>query len=170
MSILIEKRNSEFFLRPRFTMELPKNGKEVLKKFQYAFSSKGCKLRGSISENHIFIDVDKSKEHFWSPQLQLEVVEQGLNSSLLKGLFGPKPQVWTFFMFIHFLLGVGFLCFCVMLLTRLSLNESIFFPVSMLVAIPFVWILFYFLGKIGKDIGKKQMQELHDFMVKVIDN
>ena len=170
MSLLLEKRNSEIFLRPRFSIGLNKNSEEILKHFENAFADENCKVRGNISEHHIFIDVDERKEHFWSPQLQLEVIEQTKNTAVLKGLFGPKPQVWTFFMFIHFLLGIGFLCFCVMFFTRLSLKESIFLPVSMLTAIPFVWILLYFLGRIGKDTGKKQMQELHNFMIKVIDN
>lgn len=167
---MIEKRNSEFFLRPRFSIELPKSREEVLEKFDATFSKESFNVRVRVSEHHIFIDVDEQKEHFWSPQLQLEVLEKTKTTSVLKGLFGPKPQVWTFFMFIHFLLALGFLCFCVMLFTRLSLKTSVFFPVSMLVTIPLVWVLLYFLGKIGKDTGKKQMQELHDFMMKVIES
>jgi hypothetical protein len=90
-------------------------------------------------------------------------------TSLLKGLFGPKPQVWTLFMFIHFVIGISFLGFGVLLYTRISLNESLFFPIVMMVVLPFIWLVLYFLGKIGKDTGKKQMEDLHDFMIKVIN-
>ena len=40
----------------------------------------------------------------------------------------------------------------------------------MLIALPFVWTILYFLGKIGKDTGKNQMIALHDFMIKVINH
>ena len=90
------------------------------------------------------------------------------NTSLLKGLFGPKPQVWTLFMFVHFIIGISFLGFGVMLYSKLSLDESIIFPLIMMIFLPLFWTLLYFLGKIGKDTGKNQMQDLHDFMIKVI--
>ena len=95
-------------------------------------------------------------------------MEEETNKTLLKGLFGPKPQVWTLFMFIHFVIGVSFLGFAALLYTNISLNESIFFPLIMVVFLPLIWILLYFLGKIGKDTGKNQMKKLHNFMIKVI--
>ncbi len=167
-NVLIEKRNSEVFLRPRFTIDLEENHQKVLKNFSNAFKTEGCKCLGNIVDGHIFISVSKKEEHFWSPQLHLEIIERTDETSLLKGLFGPKPQVWTLFMFIHFVVGLSFLGFGVLLYTRHSLNESIFFPIIMLIALPLIWTLLYFLGKIGKDTGKKQMRELHDFMIKVI--
>jgi hypothetical protein len=88
----------------------------------------------------------------------------------LKGLFGPKPQVWTLFMFIHFIIGVSFLVFCVLLYSRLSLNGSVFFPILMMIVLPLLWVLLYFLGKIGKSTGKSQMRDLHNFMIKVVNN
>jgi hypothetical protein len=168
--ILIEKRNSEVFLRPRFSIDLEKNYSEILQDFTEALSVKEAKYSGHISDGHIFISVAKKDEYFWSPQLHLEIVEVDKNKSELKGLFGPKPQVWTLFMFIHFIIGMSFLGFGVLLYTRWSLNESLFFPLSMLVVLPFIWTVLYFLGKIGKDTGKKQMTGLHDFMISVLNN
>ena len=167
--MLIEKRNSDIHLRPRFSIDLNADFETVLHAFETAFEKESTMLKGHIVDGHIFIKVPDNKEHFWSPQLHLEVVEKNEKVSELKGLFGPKPQVWTLFMFIHFLLLTGFLGFLVLLYTRISLEESLFFPICMLVVIPFVWILLYFLGKIGKETGKKQMEELHDFMITVIE-
>ena len=167
-NILIEKRNSEVFLRPRFTIDLDKNYQEIIHRFSDEFKSENCQFRGSIVDGHIFISVPKKDEHFWSPQLHLEILAKTQNTSLLKGLFGPKPQVWTLFMFIHFVIGTLFLGFGVWLYTKISLKEPIIFPVIMMVFLPLIWALLYFLGKIGKDTGKNQMQDLHDFMIKVI--
>ena len=169
-NILIEKRNSEVFLRPRFSIDLEKDYSEVIKNFSNALSAKDAQYTGTISNEHIFISVAQKDEHFWSPQLHLEILEVDKNKTELKGLFGPKPQVWTLFMFIHFIIGISFLGFGVLLYTRWSLNETLFFPLCMMFVLPFIWTVLYFLGKIGKDTGKKQMRGLHDFMINVIHN
>lgn len=166
--ILVEKRNSEIFLRPRFSIDLLVNENTILKRFENAFKQEDCKLLGKIVDGHIFISVAKSEEHFWSPQLHLEIVAKNDNSSVLKGLFGPKPQVWTLFMFIHFVVGIAFLGFGVLLYTKISLNEDFVYPLVMMIFLPIFWIVLYLLGNIGKDKGKKQMTKLHDFMLKVI--
>ena len=168
--LLIEKQNSEVFLRPRFTIDLDENHQEILNRFSEELKKEEIKFRGNIIDGHIFISVPRKDEHFWSPQLHLEIIEETNKTSLLKGLFGPKPQVWTFFMFVHFIIAVLFLGFCAMLYTRISLNESRVFPIAMMIALPVVWVILYFLGKIGKETGKKQMHDLHEFMIQIIRN
>lgn len=168
MTVIVEKRNSEVFLRPRFSIDLPKKHTEVLDDFKNAFQSEECTFLGKIVDGHIFISIPKNKDHFWSPQLHLEILEHDNNTTLLKGLFGPKPQVWTLFMFVHFIVGTSFLGFAILLYTRMSLDKDIVFPLVMLIFLPMVWIVLYFLGKIGKSTGKSQMVDLHDFMLEVI--
>ena len=170
LNVLIEKRNSEVFLRPRFKIDLKDGSEEILERFSNEFKSDDCKFLGNIVDGHVFISVSKKDEHFWSPQLHLEIIEKTKITSLLKGLFGPKPQVWTLFMFVHFVIGISFLGFAVMLYSKLSLKEPIVFPLIMMIFLPLFWILLYFLGKIGKSTGKDQMKSLHDFMIKVINH
>ena len=168
MPLLIEKRNSEIFLRPRFTIDLNESCLNVIQNFKEALKADNCKFVGKIVDNHIFLGISPKKDHFWSPQLHLEIVELNDSNSELKGLFGPKPQVWTLFMFIHFIVGSSFLGFAVLLYTRISLEEDFTFPLIMMIFLPIIWFVLYFLGKIGKDTGKNQMKELHDFMLNVI--
>ena len=169
-NVLIEKVNSEVFLRPRFSIDLDKSCDAVLNNFTEEFKKEECKIRGKIVDGHVFISVPKDDEHFWSPQLHLEILDESENKSILKGLFGPKPQVWTLFMFIHFIIGISFLGFGVMLYSKLSLEEPIVFPLIMMIFLPLFWTLLYFLGKIGKDTGKEQMKTLHDFMINIIND
>ena len=168
-NILIEKRNSEVFLRPRFSIDLDTSKDKILQIFSGELNNENDKISGNIVDGHIFISIGKKDDHFLSPQLHLEIIEKTSETSILKGLFGPKPQVWTLFMFVHFVIGFAFLAFCVVLYTRVSLNTSLFFPILMMIILPLVWILLYFLGKIGKSTGKHQMNHLHDFMLKVIE-
>ena len=127
------------------------------------FNKEECKFIGSVVDEHIFISVSKKEEHFWSPQLHLEIIEKSEKTSLLKGLFGPKPQVWTFFMFLHFVVATAFLIFGVMAYSNWSLDKNSILPIVMLVVLPIVWVILYFVGSLGKSTGQKQMDELKSF-------
>lgn len=164
-----EKRNSEIFLRPRFSIDLTENHKELLERITVYLKSDACKYSGRVVDNHVFIDIPLNKSHFWSPQLHFEVVKVDEKLSSLKGLFGPKAQVWTLFMFVHFVVATLFLGFGVFAYVRFRLGESLVLPIAMLVALPLIWLLLYFLGSIGKETGKGQMKELHDFLIAIIN-
>jgi len=150
-------------------MDFDTSSNELLQKFKDNFKNPECKYCSKIVDGHIFIDVPTEDDHFWSPQLHIEIEEDGNNKATVKGLFGPKPQVWTLFMFIHFAVAISFLIFAVMAYSRWSLKENIVFPIIMLIALPSFWLVLYFLGKIGKETGHTQMEELHSFMLKTLE-
>ena len=101
-----EEVNSAVFLRPRFKIDFDESEEVLLKKFKDNLIDDDCKYCSKIVDNHIFIDTPSEEDHFWSPQLHLEIVKATVKSSFVKGLFGPKPQVWTLFMFLHFAVGI----------------------------------------------------------------
>ncbi len=160
---------NEVLLRPRFSMDFDKSADKLLYSFKANLTEGNCKYCSKIVDKHIFIDVPKKDNHFWSPQLHIEIEELERNKSKIKGLFGPKPQVWTLFMFIHFIVGTAFLFFVVVAYSKWSLKESTVFPMIMLIVLPLIWVLLYFLGRVGKATGKKQMDELRRFMQKSLD-
>ena len=162
-------KNSEIYLRPRFSMDFESNQQELLKKFQENLKDPECKYCSRIIDAHIIIDVPPADDQFWSPQLHLEIEETANGKSSVKGLFGPKPQVWTLFMFVHFLVGGAILVFSVMTYAKWSLGNSYFFPLMMLIFLSILWGVLYFLGKMGKSTGNKQMEELHTFMMQTLE-
>ena len=165
-----EKKSSEVFLRPRFTIDLDENSPQVIEKFKTFLKKNDCKYPSRFSDGHIIVDVPKKEEHFWSPQLNIEIVDKEKNKSELKGLFGPKPQVWTLFMFIHFIVGISFLIFAVMLYVNWSLDSGFIMPLMMVIFLPILWAVLYFLGRIGKSTGHNQMNDLHDLMISILEN
>jgi hypothetical protein len=157
-----EKTNSHIFLRPRFSLIIPQKQEVVLDIF--ITQKKTAPFLINILDSHVFIDIPKRKSHFWSPQLHFEVVQNGEDSSLIKGLFGPKPEVWTLFMFAHFILALLFLSGIIVYYVNASFDKSVFLASILLITAPLLWVLFYFLGKIGKKTGSKQMEALRNFM------
>ena len=92
---------NEVILRPRFKIELSQNNKNALETFEDTKDSQDDFIVSRV-DNHVFIRIPKKRDHFWSPQLHLEIDEIDDNSSEVRGLFGPKSTVWTMFMFFHF--------------------------------------------------------------------
>jgi hypothetical protein len=160
--------NSNIHLRPRFKMHFEESSQEIISKFKANLKDGECKYCIKIVDGHIVIDVPAEENHFWSPQLNIEV-ESGENSqTIVKGLFGPKPQVWTLFMFFHFAVAVAFIGFSVMAYVQWSLKTDYLVALEMVIALPILWIVMYFLGRWGKRTGHKQMDELYKFMMKTL--
>ena len=167
-SYMSEEKNSDVFLRPRFKIDFEEDQGDLIAKFEQNLQEADCKYCSKIVDSHIIIDVPKDENHFWSPQLNVEVEKVDEKKSIVKGLFGPKPQVWTLFMFFHFAVAVAFIGFAVMAYVQSSLNRDNKVALIVVIALPIVWILMYFVGRIGKQTGRKQMEELHDFLMETL--
>jgi len=153
-------------LRPRFKITLQYNNETVLKAFDISKVSQKEFIVNRI-DDHVFIKFPKQKQHFWSPQLHLEINEVDEKSSLLHGLFGPNPTVWTFFMFLHFMVAGLFIAFSIWAYTNWALKSSYALQVSLMLFMVIVWFALYFAGSIGKASSKNEMLELQEFMNKV---
>jgi len=164
-----DKQINRVLLKPRFKITSDHNAEIIIDKFKDEFDSGNCEYCSKIIDHHIVIDVPKKEDHFWSPQLHVEVEKDEDNKTIVRGLFGPKPQVWTFFMFIHFAVAIAFVVFLVVAYTRWSLKQDYSFALAMCIAMPILWITLYILGQLGKKKGYQQMVELDDFLKKVLE-
>jgi hypothetical protein len=158
---------NDIILRPRFKIEISKNNETVLQAFQDSKKAQSDFIVSRI-DDHVFIKFPKHKQHFWSPQLHLEINEVDKNSCLLYGLFGPNPTVWTFFMFLHFMVAGLFIAFGVWAYSNWALKTSYAIQTGMMLFMIIIWILLYFGGSIGKASSKDEMIELQQFMNAVL--
>lgn len=164
-----EENNSPIFLRPRFRIELDKSKTNLLNSFDSQFKSEQCKFKGKIVDGHVVIDIPEEENHFWSPQLHLEIEAVDTKNSIAKGLFGPKPQVWTLFIFLHSTVAFTFISVMIYAYTKWTLKEDVTISIWILVALPIFWFVMYFLGQLGKKTGHSQMEDLHDFMIDILE-
>ena len=155
--------NNDIVLRPRFKLELDKNNEEVLQAFEAAKTSQKDFVVTRV-DDHVFIKIPKANQHFWSPQLHLEIMEVDDSHSTLFGLFGPNPTVWTMFMFFHFAVAGIFIGFGIWAYTNWSLGNDYAIQLFVVLLMIVIWIALYFGGRVGKATGKEQMILLHDFM------
>ena len=159
---------NKVLLKPRFKIEVNEGRKHIVENLKEKLNSETCNFRSQISDMHVIIDVPQGDEHYWSPQLAVEVVEED-NKTIVKGLLSPKPKVWTFFMFLHFVVAISFFVFLVMFYTKYTLKQDYYFSMIMCIAMPIIWIGLYLVGQFGKKLGYDQMVQLHDFLLKSLN-
>ena len=153
---------NEIVLRPRFQLNLKGPAQPILQLFQEVDKPP---FKVKISDHHIFIKFNKAETHFWSPQLQIEIVDQEDGNSTIYGLFGPNPTLWTFFMFVHFGVASLFIIFGVWAYSNKALGKEIGLQIGLMALMVVTWIVLYVFGRIGRRKGKPQMHQLHEFML-----
>ncbi|MDT7827450.1 GTP-binding protein [Pricia sp. S334] len=160
--------SNEIALRPRFQLELATTKETLLSAFE---SSEKEPFLVKRSDDHIFIKFNDENTSFWSPQLQLEIVEpddSDTSGSMLYGVFGPNPTLWTFFMFLHFGVATIFVILGIWAYSSASLDRPYGLQLGLMSFMVMLWFVLYAFGRAGRHKGKPQMQELYRFMREVL--
>lgn len=156
---------NDIVLRPRFKFDVNTDNMTLLELFE---ASKKDQKKFIISriDDHVFIKIPKSQQHFWSPQLHIEIIknENDNTKSTIYGLFGPNPTVWTMFMFFHFIIASLFVGFGIWAYSNWSLDTGFSMQLFVVLLMIVFWFALYFAGRVGKQTGKAQMHALHQFM------
>ena len=126
-------------------------------------------IKGVIVDNLIILNITGEDVHYWSPQLNFRVRQDfdEPEKTIISGLIGPRPPVWTMFMFIYF--GIGTLGFFI---SAFAASKILMGQKSYLIAVFPLTIIFmltaYIAGKHGEKLAKDQTEILKDFVRKVI--
>ena len=122
-------------------------------------------IKGRIVDNHIILDIPEKDVHYWSPQLnfRIEAHEEKENYSIARGLIGPRPAVWTLFMFIYFSVGLIGFFISAYGFSLYMIGEFSHFIWAFPIAILFM-LTAYRAGKYGEQLGKDQIEILKQFV------
>ncbi len=126
-------------------------------------------MDGHLVDNHIILDIVGEEVHFWSPQLnfRIEPDEEDDTKSVVSGLIGPRPTVWTLFMFIYFSTGVIGFFVSSYGVSKWILGEFSYTLLVFPLAILFM-LTAYRAGKYGEQLGADQIEMLKDFIREAI--
>ena len=154
----------QLHVRPRFSFEIPHAPDKIEEHLKKAFKAPGHKFIGKVVNKYVILDIPQHLDHFWSPRIsfEIEVIKGEENKSLIRGLIGPKPQVWTMFMFIYFSIGIMGLFASLYGLSKQTLGESSLFVWGFPVALV-IMSTAYLASKSGEKIGAEQISLLKDF-------
>ena len=157
-----ENRFSTRQVRPRFKIETPFSVEDLTGKIKSGLDQQDAPCKGRFVYGHVTLYLPPQEQHYWSPQLDL-TLEESDKGSILRGMYGPRPIVWTMFVFFYSVIGFSALVVTVLGLSYLSLGRSvaILWLVPVLVA---AFFTLYLVANFGKKMAQDQVMTLHKFM------
>ncbi len=157
---------TSFRIRPRFKVISKKTPLEIERDLQECLkTSKTC--IGTIIHHHIVLKIPPEDQHYWSPQLSLNLEEEN-GETVIHGFYGPNPTVWTLFIFSYATLGILSLFIGIMGLSKYSLGQ----PSLELWILPLLGIIafvLYMMSQIGQKIGAEQTFAIHHFFEEALN-
>lgn len=151
-----------YTVRPRFRLETDLPAKEIAGRIDKGLKEGGCPCIGEAHSRYASLKIPERDQHYWSPQLTI-TMEENEEGTIIRGLYGPRPAVWTMFVFFYSALGFAALIIGIIGLSKMTLGEST--QILWLVPLLIVFILsLYHVAYIGKKKGHDQMELLHRFL------
>lgn len=156
---------TSYRVRPRFKQLTYLNRQEICERVERHFDyPQPCEV--SITSRSIIFKIPLEERHFWSPRLSISL-EKHEEGTLLRGLYGPNPTVWTMFMFAYGAIGVAGTFSLLLGLTQVSLDMGYnFIWVSLGLAV--AAIVLYVIAQLGQKMGAEQTFTLHHVFESII--
>jgi hypothetical protein len=149
-------------IRPSFQQVLPCPPAKVIRYLKRELIQENTPYTGNFYDHHAILNVPAADQHFWSPQLSLDF-ESHPDGTLVRGLFAPRPSVWTMYVAAYAILGFSGIIALLFGTSQMSLGME----ASALWVIPFLGVLavmVYGTAWIGQRLSRSQMLELRAFI------
>lgn len=158
-------------IRPRFKLRVETSPEVLTNNMKGLIQERQGKIKAKLIDNHIILDIVEADSHYWSPQLNFRIEEddENIGQTILAGLIGPKPKVWTFFVFIYFSLGIVGFFISSYGVSKWMLDEYSptlwAFPIAIL-----CMLTAYSAGKQGEKLGAEQVEFLKQFIRDAVED
>lgn len=153
-------------LRPTFTLRLDLPREEAIERLRAQLAesrSRDCwKGKGRWCEIHL----PEEEQRIWTPHLSLRLDHEAEGSSIF-GRFAPKPEVWTFVMFVYVLVVFLILFGATFGYVQWASNERAWGLWAIWLGVPFLGLI-HLAAYIGQRLGKRQMEELKSRLDEVV--
>ena len=160
--------NNTIRLRLRFYKDVEENIDDVQQKFEDYAKKNPTDYTITVFENHIWFYIVGAKKKLWSPHLYLHLIPKNDKTTHIKGLFGPDQALWTFFIFIHFVVAGIFAVFARFAYFNYNLNQPYSKDLAAMSLMVFIWFLLYFIARQMRKKGNEQMNELESLFLEVL--
>lgn len=159
---------SSFRLRPKFDIIVDSKANDIIQTAKTRLKQQDAPCTGIAMQDHITLRILQQERHFWSPQLSILLIsDDESNQTAIKAVYGPMPNVWTFFTLSYLAISVLAVFISIIGFSQYSLGlESKILWVLPVLA--FFALFLYFLSQFGQKLGAEQMFTLHHFFEEVI--
>tara|TARA_R110002072_G_scaffold232062_3_gene389417 strand:+ start:563 stop:1042 length:480 start_codon:yes stop_codon:yes gene_type:complete len=149
-------------MRPRFSLKIPLAPSEVHRRLESQLARSECPCQSSVVGKHIEVTIRDDLRHFWSPHLSLEL-NPDADGSVLAGLFGPSPNVWTLFLAAYGFLALTAFFSGILGLVQVSLGDPAW-GLALAGGSILACALPYAASQVGRSLAAEQMEELRRFL------
>ncbi len=157
---------TSFRVRPRFEFKSDKSIDEINDVLRSKLKS-DTELKVSGRKNHLVISILEDKRHFWSPQCNLNI-EESEEGTVIHGLYGPNPNVWTIFVFAYTIIIVAIFFISIFGFSNVSLGKEA--PILWVLPVLIILLLaLYVSGQIGQKLGAEETFSIHHFIQDSLD-
>lgn len=154
-------------IRPTFSIPLAPGADEVMgilrERLQGTDYEECTRSKGRCA----YFFVDEEERRVWSPHLSVQVEPRPVGS-LLRGRFGPHPELWTLYMFLY--TAVGFLAVMGLMLGFVQWQSGMepwgFWGIG--AGLPGLAVL-YGISATGQRLSAHQMDELKDRVDRLVE-
>lgn len=152
-----------FSFRPSFEVTSSKTMTEVIQRVKDHLKHDIHHLEGEGMQDHITIRVKASHRHYWSPQLSVLMYDDEKQKTIMiKGIYGPMPNVWTLFTISYLAIGTLSLFVSITGFSQQALGQD----APTIWALPALFglaITLYLVSQLGQKLGAAQTYAIHYF-------
>lgn len=153
-------------MRPRFRYLIAKPTTQITDELKLALKKNNHPFTGVVTPHHASIHFKKSFQEFFTPHIDLSIDAHD-EGSLIRGIIGPKPQIWTLFAFAHGISGVLALAGLMIGLSQVGMDK----PAHAFWLLPIGGILSlmtYLVAQFGQKMAQDQTYQLYAFLMDLL--
>jgi len=145
-------------MRPAFSVKLPLTADEAIDRIRTEIEASNLNTMsaGRCAE----FRVPESERRFWSPYLSVQL-QDTVDGSVLRGRFSPRPEIWTMFIFVYFLMTFAIFFGAAFGYVQLTLDYSpwgfLAVPIGILVI-----VLLHVASLVGQQLSSDQTVQLRE--------
>ena len=170
MSLFNSHNKDNIEIRPRFKLLSNLEENIILDRVKTALPTQ-IEVKGQINGTHCFLQIPKSKQHYWSPVMEVVVKKdyEDETKTCIRCLIGPKQSIWLMLMFGYVGITVLALFGGLYGLVKWDLGKESIFIWTIPIA-GFLFLIVYLTSKYGQQKGRGQMLYLVSFLYHAIDD
>ncbi|MEZ5064950.1 MAG: hypothetical protein R3B81_09450 [bacterium] len=153
-------------MRPEFDVPVSGDGRAVLVRLHELLGSPTTEFHGQVRGDFAFVRHPEERRSLLSPHLHLELRETP-HGTVLHGRFSPRPNVWTGFMALFFVLAMFGIAGLVYGLAQWTVGGPIWAMWSAPVSVALIAFV-YGAAFIGQGLSTDEMFELRSFVERAI--
>ncbi len=155
-------------VRPRFEIRREEPAGPLLERVSLRLRARDCPFCGFVADDRIALYVGPSRQRLWSPELRVDVTQQG-EHTVLQGMYAPHPHVWITYVAVLAIVLVGLVSAVIFALVQASMNQR---PVALYALPPLLVIggAAYALAFVGQGFAADEMDELRAFLDDALDS